>query len=158
MKVLILGVAGGLAQKLALVLAQSGHSVVGVDARPWKSAPREIEVHRVDLRKRAAEDVFRRHRPDAVIHMATVTHLVVQSEDRYRINLGGTRAVFEHSHRCLHGIDGGSSRGQHLGTGVERIAQALAGALFVILIAMVGAHRTGAAMNYQLPLRHRRCA
>jgi UDP-glucose 4-epimerase len=30
--------------------------------------------------------------------MATVTHLVVQSEDRYRINLGGTRAVFEHSH------------------------------------------------------------
>ena len=38
-----------------------------------------------------------RVRPHAVIHMATVTHLVVQSEDRYRINLGGTRAVFEHS-------------------------------------------------------------
>lgn len=36
-------------------------------------------------------------RPHAVIHMATVTHLVHQSEDRYRINLGGTRAVFEHS-------------------------------------------------------------
>jgi UDP-glucose 4-epimerase len=31
--------------------------------------------------------------------MATVTHLVARSEDRYRINLGGTRAVFEHSHR-----------------------------------------------------------
>jgi UDP-glucose 4-epimerase len=30
--------------------------------------------------------------------MATVTHLIMQSEDRYRINLGGTRAVFEHSH------------------------------------------------------------
>ena len=30
--------------------------------------------------------------------MATVTHLVARSEDRYRINLGGTRAVFEHCH------------------------------------------------------------
>jgi UDP-glucose 4-epimerase len=50
----------------------------------------------VDIRKRAAEDVFRKVRPEAVIHMATVTHLFVQTEDRYRINLGGTRAVFEH--------------------------------------------------------------
>jgi UDP-glucose 4-epimerase len=28
--------------------------------------------------------------------MATVTHLVAATEERYRINLGGTRAVFEH--------------------------------------------------------------
>ena len=55
-------------------------------------------MHTVDIRKRAAEDVFRTMRPDAVIHMATVTHLLQQSEDRYRINLGGTRAVFEHCH------------------------------------------------------------
>jgi UDP-glucose 4-epimerase len=31
------------------------------------------------------------------VHMATVTHLVERSEDRYRINLGGTRAVFDHA-------------------------------------------------------------
>ena len=30
--------------------------------------------------------------------MATVTHLTHRSQDRYRINLGGTRAVFEHCH------------------------------------------------------------
>ena len=53
-------------------------------------------MHEVDIRKRAAEDVFRKRRPDAVIHMATVTHLVAKTEERYRINLGGTRAVFEH--------------------------------------------------------------
>src|SRR5690606_36314723 len=64
---------------------------------PFRDAPRGVEIHELDIRKRAAEDVFRRVRPNAVIHMATVTHLVVQSEDRYRINLGGTRAVFEHS-------------------------------------------------------------
>src|SRR5207244_3781103 len=48
------------------------------------------------IRKRAAEDVFRKVRPDSVIHMATVTHLVERSEERYRINLGGTRAVFDY--------------------------------------------------------------
>ncbi len=53
-------------------------------------------MHQVDIRKRAAEDVFRKVRPDAVIHMATVTHLLAKSEDRYRINLGGTKAVFDH--------------------------------------------------------------
>ena len=35
-------------------------------------------------------------RPEAVIHMATVTSLVMPGEERYRINLGGTRAVFDH--------------------------------------------------------------
>jgi UDP-glucose 4-epimerase len=35
--------------------------------------------------------------PEAVIHMATVTHLREKSEDRYRINLGGTRAVFDYA-------------------------------------------------------------
>jgi UDP-glucose 4-epimerase len=75
----------------------AGHDVIGIDRRPFKDPPAGVEMHELDIRKRAAEDVFRRVRPQAVLHMATVTHLVVQSEDRYRINLGGTRAVFEHS-------------------------------------------------------------
>jgi UDP-glucose 4-epimerase len=83
-----------LAEQLVLL----GHDVIGIDRRPFRDAPKGVEMHEHDIRKRAAEDVFRRVRPNAVIHMATVTHLVVQSEERYRINLGGTRAVFEHSH------------------------------------------------------------
>jgi UDP-glucose 4-epimerase len=83
---------------LAERLMTLGHDVIGIDRRPFRDAPDGIEMHELDIRKRAAEDVFRRVRPNAVVHMATVTHLVVQSEDRYRINLGGTRAVFEHSH------------------------------------------------------------
>src|SRR5262249_3509119 len=82
---------------LAERLMTLGHDVIGIDRRPFRDAPQGIEMHELDIRKRAAEDVFRRVRPHAVMHMATVTHLVVQSEDRYRINLGGTRAVFEHS-------------------------------------------------------------
>jgi len=97
-KVLVPGISGRLGRLLADELLAAGHDVIGMDRRPFREAPEGVEMHEVDIRKRAAEDVFRRVRPDAVIHMATVTHLIVQSEDRYRINLGGTRAVFEHSH------------------------------------------------------------
>ena len=97
MKVLVPGIAGRLGRMLATRLLEAGHEVIGIDRRPFRDAPAGVEMHELDIRKRAAEDVFRRVRPNAVIHMATVTHLVVQSEDRYRINLGGTRAVFEHS-------------------------------------------------------------
>lgn len=56
----------------------------------------------MDVRKRGAEDVFRRMRPETVIHMATVTSLLMPGEERHRINLGGTRAVFEYSR--LYGV------------------------------------------------------
>ncbi len=97
MKVLVPGLSGRLGKMLAERLLELGHDVIGIDRRPFREKPDGVEMHEIDIRKRGAEDVFRRVRPEAVIHMATVTHLIMQSEDRYRINLGGTRAVFEHS-------------------------------------------------------------
>ena len=70
--------------------------MIGIDPRGWPGAPDEIELYPVDIRKRAAEEVFRQDKPDAVIHMATISALLADAEERYRINLGGTRAVFEH--------------------------------------------------------------
>jgi UDP-glucose 4-epimerase len=95
--VLVPGIASAIGRKLASRLMEDGHEVVGIDARPWGDAPRGIELYEVDIRKRAAEDVFRKRRPEAVVHMATVTSLQLRGEERYRINLGGTRAVFEHA-------------------------------------------------------------
>jgi UDP-glucose 4-epimerase len=94
-RVLIPGASGGIGRKLVASLVQSGHEVIGIDRRPWPGAP--IEFHEADVRKRAAEEVFRKTRPHAVVHMATVTSLVMPGEERYQINLGGTRAVFEHA-------------------------------------------------------------
>lgn len=102
MKVLIPGVSGLLARIVARQLLAKDHEVVGIDARPWPDAPKAMTFYPFDVRKRAAEDVFRKHRPDAVVHMATVTHLRERSEDRYRINLGGTRAIFDNCH--AHGV------------------------------------------------------
>lgn len=102
MKVLIPGISSKIGNLVAAELLAKGHEVIGIDRRPWPDAPAGVEMHELDIRKRAAEDVFRKARPDAVIHMATVTHLVTRSEERYKINLGGTRAVFDNCR--AHGV------------------------------------------------------
>jgi len=100
MKVLITGIAGPLGRMVAHKLVADGHTVFGVDRRPWPDAPKKVKMFRADIRKRPAEDVFRTKKPDAVIHMATVTHLTAKrTEERYRINLGGTQAVFDHANK-----------------------------------------------------------
>lgn len=112
MKVIVTGVAGKLGRQVALRLAERGHRVVGLDHRPWPDAPKSIKVVSADIRKRPGEDVFRKERPDSVIHMATVTHLTTRmSEERQRINLGGTRAVFEYCHN--YGVENVIFVGRH---------------------------------------------
>ena len=103
MKVLITGISGKLGRMVADHLVGQGHKVLGIDRRPWPDAPKSVKMYNVDIRKRPAEDVFRKQKPDAVIHMATVTHLTTRgSEERQRINLDGTRRVFEHCN--LYGV------------------------------------------------------
>ncbi len=97
MKVLIPGISGLLARNVAGRLLAQGHEVIGIDPRGWPGAPEQVDFYPVDIRKREAEEVFRQQRPEAVIHMATISALLGDPEERYRINLGGTRAVFEHS-------------------------------------------------------------
>jgi len=99
MKVLVTGVSGKIGRLVAEELVRQEHEVVGIDRRTWPEAPAGVRVFETDIRKRPAEDVFRTERPQAVIHMATVTHLVERSEERYRINLIGTKAVFDFAHR-----------------------------------------------------------
>lgn len=96
MKILVVGAAGAIARKLSLRLQNDGHRIIGIDRRPWAEPP--IEFHQVDVRKRGAEEVFRKVRPDAVVHTATVTSLTVPgAEERSQINVAGTRAVIDYS-------------------------------------------------------------
>ena len=120
MRVLVTGIAGKIGRIVALRLRESGHDVIGIDRRRWPDAPAEIELHQLDIRKRAAEDVFRTGRLDAVVHMATVTHLTARSADRDRINLHGTRAVWEHSN--LHGVKRAVFVGRHTYYGADHDA------------------------------------
>lgn len=99
MRVLLTGISGKLAQQVALELLARGHQVTGIDRRPWPECPPSIGLVQTDIRKPEAEEAFRRERPDAVIHMATVSHLTMRRDERYRINLGGTQKVFEYCDR-----------------------------------------------------------
>jgi UDP-glucose 4-epimerase len=111
MKVLITGISGKLGRLVADKLVEDGHEVLGIDRRPWPDAPEGVKMFRADIRKRPAEDVFRTERPDAMIHMATVTHFTAGAEERYRINLRGTRTVFDHCHE--YGVDHAIFVGRH---------------------------------------------
>jgi len=111
MKVVVTGISGAMARLVANRLLERGHQVLGIDRRPWPDAPEGIEMFRADVRKRPAEDVFRSHKPDGLIHMATVTHFTESVEERYRINLGGTRAIFDHCHN--HGVKRAVFVGRH---------------------------------------------
>lgn len=97
MKVLVVGTGGELAKGVARTLASRGHQVLGMDRRAWADAPKGIETFAIDLRKRGAEDIFRTRKPECVVHMATVNALTGDAEERARLNLGGTRAVFENA-------------------------------------------------------------
>lgn len=98
MKILITGIASAHARLVALQLLERGHEVLGIDLRPWHDVPTAIRVFQADVRKRPATDVFRVHRPDAVVHMGTVSHFEVSRGERFRINLMGTRSVIENCH------------------------------------------------------------
>lgn len=97
MRILVTGAAGRLARIFVKALHEAGHHVVGLDRRPWADAP--VVMHQVDLLKRAAEDVFRVTAPEVVVHTASVTQLAENRGDRYRVNLVGTKAVFDHCRR-----------------------------------------------------------
>lgn len=100
MRIVVTGISGKLGRMVARRLVVDDHEVYGIDVRPWPDAPSGVEIACVDLRKRPAEDVFRTRKPHAVIHMATVSHLTTRDiEQRYRINLGGTRKVFDYCHQ-----------------------------------------------------------
>src|SRR5690606_9973295 len=102
MRVLLTGISGKLAQQVALELLARGHEGTGIDRRPWPGCPPGVRLVQTDIRKPEAEEAFRREQPEAVIHMATVSHLTMRRDERYRINLGGTQKVFEYCDK--HGV------------------------------------------------------
>lgn len=111
MKILITGISGSLGRLVATLLHSQGHTVFGVDRRPWPDAPKGVEVVKADIRKRPAEDLFRTRCPKVVIHLATATHFTTRFEERYRINLFGTQRIFDHCH--TYGVEQAIFIGRH---------------------------------------------
>ena len=64
--------------------------MIGIDRRPFVGKPKDVELYPIDLRKKKAEDIFRKHAIDAVIHMG-IMHDPRMSEDAHHsFNVLGT--------------------------------------------------------------------
>lgn len=66
--VVMTGIASRFGRMLARDLRQD-HRVIGIDPRGAKHLPQDITVHAVDIRRKKAEDIFRRNKVDVVIHL-----------------------------------------------------------------------------------------
>ncbi len=93
-RLLITGIAGGQGRLVAKRVADE-FEVSGVDRVPWEGHPHQIHVHTMDLRKKKFEDIFRRERPTAVVHLAFIRHLRGSPQLRHEINVAGTKRLLE---------------------------------------------------------------
>lgn len=99
--VLITGISGNLGRVLAKILHKT-ERVIGIDRRQFPGAPKDLEVHHFDIRKRKVEDVFRRGEVRALIHMAIVHDPRLPSAEHHSFNVLGTKAVLEYA--AKHGV------------------------------------------------------
>jgi len=82
--VLVTGASGGLGRLLCKRLHRS-HAVIAVDHRPFPDRPKDVEHHRLDLRRKSAYDVLKKKRPHAIVHMGVFHN--PQSDEAYHASL-----------------------------------------------------------------------
>lgn len=92
--VVVTGISGNLGRVVAKLLHREAH-VVGIDRRPFVGRPKDVDHVQVDLRKKKTDEVFRRHRVDAIIHMGIMHDPRMSAEDHHAFNVLGTTRILE---------------------------------------------------------------
>lgn len=95
MRIVVTGISGRLGRRVAQRLARQ-HTVVGIDRRPCLGLPDDVVHHRLDLRRRPAEDIFRHGGIDAVVHLGVVHNFRVSAEILYERNVIGTETLLRY--------------------------------------------------------------
>lgn len=93
-RVAVTGISGNLGRVVAKLLHREAH-VVGIDRRPFVGRPKDVEHVQVDLRKKKTDEVFRRQKIDAVIHMGIMHDPRMSQEDHHSFNVLGTMRILE---------------------------------------------------------------
>jgi UDP-glucose 4-epimerase len=92
--VAITGIAGNLGKALARLLHTEAR-IHGIDRRPFPEQPKDIEHHQLDIRKKKVDDVFRRHRPEALIHLGIMHDPRMPFSEAHSFNVMGTQRVLD---------------------------------------------------------------
>lgn len=98
-RVLITGIAGGLARRVAQLLFDQEFEVIGVDYRPHEELPFASTLYRASYNKTKIEDIYRRHTPTHVLHLGRVGNLKDNIDKRFDLNVMGSRKVLDLSVR-----------------------------------------------------------
>ncbi len=70
-RALVTGAAGALGQLLVRKLHRT-HEVIGVDRRPFLDRPKDVQHHRIDLRRKSALLLLKKKVPDVIIHLGVM--------------------------------------------------------------------------------------
>jgi UDP-glucose 4-epimerase len=93
-RLLITGITGGQGRLVAR-RASGEYEIHGVDVGAWEGHAREVRIHQADLRSKRVEDIFRRERPTAVVHLGMVRHRF-DPKLRHDVNVVGTKHLLEY--------------------------------------------------------------
>jgi UDP-glucose 4-epimerase len=96
--VLVTGISGNLGRAVAKQLHVEAH-VVGVDRRPLRDKPKDVEHYQVDLRKARLEEAFRHRKVDALIHLGIMHDPRADFSEAHSFNLVGTQKILD---LCVH--------------------------------------------------------
>ncbi|MHB1843850.1 MAG: SDR family oxidoreductase [Deltaproteobacteria bacterium] len=92
--VAITGISGNLGRALAKRL-HGRERIVGIDRRPFRGKPKDLEMHEVDIRRNKAEAVFQKGRIKVLIHMGIMHDPRMSAEDHHSFNVVGTTRVLD---------------------------------------------------------------
>ncbi len=98
--VVVTGVGGRLGQLLARRLhRQEDMEVAGIDRRAFPRKPADVEHFRIDIRRKAAEDLFRTRQVDVIFHLGLMHDPRQGSGEHHTWNIRGTQQILEFAHR-----------------------------------------------------------
>lgn len=101
--IVVTGASGSFGRVAVRWLAQQGHDVHAVDLEEQKGLRAGIPFYELDVLKRGFEDLVRRVRPRAIVHLAMVRRFGKGAQERHRINFEGTARVFDIGRK--HGVE-----------------------------------------------------
>ncbi|MBI3073391.1 MAG: SDR family oxidoreductase [Deltaproteobacteria bacterium] len=99
--VVVTGISGRLGKLLAKRLHRT-ERVIGIDRRPFEDRPRDIEHHRIDIRRKRCEEIFRHNPVKAVVHLNILHDPRKDAHEHHTFNILGTTRTLEYAAR--HGV------------------------------------------------------
>jgi len=96
--VVITGICGRLGRRLARQLHRE-RRVIGLDRREFVGRPKDIEHHRIDVRRKKARDLFRSKGVSALIHLGVMHDPRVGAEEHHTWNVVAFQKLLEYAER-----------------------------------------------------------